>query len=850
MPTRYCFRDMLDERARSRAVRMILRPVALLLLLLLLFAAKPALAAKQLKVGVFQFPPLAYTNERGEHAGLFIDLIREIAQREGWELVFVPGSWSDGFEKMRNGQLDLMPCVQQRPEREVFLDYPKEPAFVVWGQVLVRNHSKISGIFDLSDKKIGLMKEDANGKNFLSLMDNFHISVKPVIYPGFSEIASAIENGEVDGGVFTNTSGHSFLDAKNLKASQIVFSPADLKFATAKGINAEVLATLDRYLSEWKKDRHSPYYRLQNKYFSSAPQEIEYLWKYIVPTLLSCIAIALVLIIWRSALRRQVKRQTKQLREELALRAKAEEDLRKTTIVSTELAQRLELATKSAHLGIWDWNIRTNEMIWDDRMLELYGLTREDFPGGFKAWEQGLYPDDFSNAMAETQAALRGERDFNTEFRIQRPDGTVLHIKAHGIVLHDETGEPLRMIGLNTDITQRKREEENFKALQERLQRAEKMEALGTLAGGVAHDLNNVLGIVVGYAEMVLDEIDEANPLRNDVMKIMESGNRSAAIVQDLLTLARRGVQTKKAVNINALILDCQKTPEFEKVLSSNPKVQIKMDLEADILNVMGSPVHLSKTIMNLVSNAVEAMAADGALVIRTNNQYLDRPIQGYDAVREGDYVVLTVADTGEGISERDIQHIFEPFYTKKAMGRSGTGLGLSVVWGTVKDHNGYIDVQSKEGKGTTFTLYFPVTREDVAHDQISKSISEYMGQGEAILIVDDVKGQRELAFRMLAKLNYNVATAESGEEAIEYMKTNKADLIVLDMIMDPGIDGLETYEKILEISPTQKAIIVSGFSESDRVKQAQNLGAGPYIKKPYVLEKIGIAIREELSRK
>jgi CheY-like chemotaxis protein len=254
--------------------------------------------------------------------------------------------------------------------------------------------------------------------------------------------------------------------------------------------------------------------------------------------------------------------------------------------------------------------------------------------------------------------------------------------------------------------------------------------------------------------------------------------------------------------------------------------------------------------LINLVSNAAEAMPNGGQLIVATSNQYLDRPVKGYDNVEEGDYVVLSVSDTGEGITTADLKRIFEPFYTKKVMGRrSGTGLGLAVVWGTVKDHNGYINVQSEEGKGTTFTLYFPVTREEIYEEKISVPVSEYTGNGESILVVDDVKDQRELASHMLGKLNYNVATVSSGEEAMEYVKQNKVDLIVLDMIMDPGIDGLDTYKRILEINPKQKAIIVSGYSETERVKRAQVLGAGAYIRKPYLSERLGLAIKKELDR-
>jgi CheY-like chemotaxis protein len=242
-------------------------------------------------------------------------------------------------------------------------------------------------------------------------------------------------------------------------------------------------------------------------------------------------------------------------------------------------------------------------------------------------------------------------------------------------------------------------------------------------------------------------------------------------------------------------------------------------------------------------------MSDGGTILITTENRYIDRPIRRYDHVEEGEYVTVMVADTGIGISSEDIERIFEPFYTKKVMGRSGTGLGMAVVWGTVKDHKGYIDVESTEGKGTALTLYFPITREIFAREETRLPIEDYMGKEESILVVDDVEEQRELASKMLNKLRYSVCTVSSGEEAVEYMKKNKVDLIMLDMIMDPGIDGLDTYTKILEFHPEQKAIIASGFSETDRVKEVQRLGVGQYIKKPYTLEKIGLAVKEELGK-
>jgi two-component system cell cycle sensor histidine kinase/response regulator CckA len=195
------------------------------------------------------------------------------------------------------------------------------------------------------------------------------------------------------------------------------------------------------------------------------------------------------------------------------------------------------------------------------------------------------------------------------------------------------------------------------------------------------------------------------------------------------------------------------------------------------------------------------------------------------------------------------LEKIFEPFYTKKVMGRSGTGLGMAVVWGTVKDHNGYIDVLSAEEQGTTFTLYFPTTVEAPHQEIMDLPLEEYKGQGETILVVDDMPEQREIATAMLTRLGYNVTSVASGEEALAYLKDHAADLLVLDMIMEPGIDGLETYRRILKIRPNQKALVASGFSLSQRVKEIQKLGAAIYLKKPYSIEKLGMAVRSELEK-
>jgi PAS domain S-box-containing protein len=475
------------------------------------------------------------------------------------------------------------------------------------------------------------------------------------------------------------------------------------------------------------------------------------------------------------------------------------------------------------------------------KFVDIFGYELEDVPTG-REWFRKAFPDREYRNQAITEW-IRDQNELKVGesrprlFKISCKDGSEKVIYFRPVMM--ASGEQIVMY---EDITEKKR-------LEDQLHLAQKMEAVGVLAGGVAHDLNNILCGIVSYPDLMLMQLPEDSPLRKPLSTIRNSGNKAAAIVQDLLTLARRGVNTIEVINLNEIISEYLKSPEYEILASFHPKVEVKIELAEDILNLEGSKVHLSKTVMNLVSNAAEAMTAGGTILISTENRYIDRPIKGYDDVKEGDYIILTVVDSGIGISSENMGRIFDPFYTQKQMGRSGSGLGMTVVWGTVKDHKGYIDIQSRKGKGTTFTLYFPVNRQQEAKVQPNLSLEDFMGRGESILVVDDVKEQRDIASSILSELGYSVATVSSGEEAIDYAKTCSIDLLVLDMIMDPGIDGLETYKQILEIHPGQRAIISSGFSETDRVKEAQILGAGQYINKPYTLKKIGMAVKEELER-
>jgi len=399
------------------------------------------------------------------------------------------------------------------------------------------------------------------------------------------------------------------------------------------------------------------------------------------------------------------------------------------------------------------------------------------------------------------------------------------------------------------DTTKTRELKQKRQETEAKLRQSQKMEAIGKLAGGVAHDLNNILSGIINYPEILLLDLPEDHEMRELILEIQASGEKAATIVDDLLTLARRGVSVSEVVNLNVVIAQYLTSPEFEKMSSFHPNVITELSLAEDLKSINGSPIHLSKMIMNLISNAAEAMPDGGKISIITRNVDVEDENYGLSRKYPHGYIHLKISDEGVGIEHKEQDKIFEPFFTKKVMGRSGTGLGMAVVWGTVEDHFGHIQLSSEIDKGTLFDVYFPITKDEfVVEVEQENNLSIYKGHGENILIVDDVKEQREIGSKLLTWLGYMVDSVSSGEKAIEFVKEHPVDLMILDMIMEPGINGRETYERILKFKPHQKAIISSGYSKSEDVKKTMAMGAGRYLRKPYAIETFAQAVKQELN--
>ena len=435
--------------------------------------------------------------------------------------------------------------------------------------------------------------------------------------------------------------------------------------------------------------------------------------------------------------------------------------------------------------------------------------------------------------LAETEKRMRGESS-QYEQEVVTAKGIRKYLYLSVTPRFDDSGKYIGALGAVMDITETRR-------LRKLAERARRLETAGQVAGQVAHDFNNLLGPLLAYPELIRAELGSDHGALRYLQDIEAAATQMADINQQLLTLGRRGHYNQKPLNLNRLIR--QMTERSGRLPDA---VKLELRLDDDLMNIKGGEAQLHRVLANLIANAVDAMAGTGQLTITSENYYVDTQHRSYYRVPRGEYVKVTITDTGDGIPDEIAPKIFDPFFTTKQSDRKrGSGLGLSVVHAVIKDHNGHIDVRSEPGRGTSFYLYFPITREA----EEAAVPPELIGGSESILVVDDDGLQRDVSTALLARLGYKVTAAKSGEEAVSKMAEERFDLLVLDMIMPPGMDGADTFEAARRLAPKQRAIIVSGFAETDRVQRAQGLGAGEFVKKPLSVEMIARAVRAELDR-
>lgn len=504
--------------------------------------------------------------------------------------------------------------------------------------------------------------------------------------------------------------------------------------------------------------------------------------------------------------------------------------------------ERLHLAAQAATIGIWDWDVVNNKLLWDDSMYTLYGIRKEDFSGAYSAWSATLHPEDRQRAKAEIQVALRGEREYTPEFRIIRPDGAVRFIKAASQIFYDKNGTPLRMIGANLDITERKKGEEEKRAFEQQIQQIQKLESLGVLSGGIAHDFNNILAIIIGNCSLAEMNYESAG---NYIPVIKKAAERAAELCRQMMAYAGIAPFSQSLVIMWLLVDDVVNM--LQATIGQN--VTIKTNYSLDTPSIIGDTSQLRQIVMNLIINAAEAIGeAQGEVCVSLSKAEIKagEPVRDHlgTAIPAGIYLCLDVSDNGCGMAEETRRRIFEPFFTTKFTGR---GLGMSAVLGILKAHNGALQLFSQLGEGSTFKAYLPVQSDATVVEESPQEVVPAVWRGSGtILLVEDEEQITLIAKTMLQALGFAVIGAANGREALELYRENVADisLVVTDIGM-PVMDGYELFRELKKLNPELPIVISSGFGDSVVTSRLPREEIAGLVSKPYNFEQLREVLRK-----
>jgi two-component system, cell cycle sensor histidine kinase and response regulator CckA len=524
--------------------------------------------------------------------------------------------------------------------------------------------------------------------------------------------------------------------------------------------------------------------------------------------------------------------------------AKRLRDLTEVKRVEEELGrskEALDLANEAAGLGTWDHNLVTGELHWDARAKALFGLP-PDALVTYRGWVEAIHPEDLLTAEEALDRALRDRQPFSTQYRVIWPDGSIHWLDVIGRASYGPgTGRPLRMRGILLDITERKRTEE-------RLQEVLRLEAIGRLAGGIAHDLNNMLVTILGFSELLAQEMGADDPRVDDVREIHEAATRSADLTRQLLAFARRELIQPRKLDLNGIVRHA--VVMLRPVLGEN--ASLVLQLSSTVGHIHADPGRVEQILMNLVLNSRDAIPQGGRVTVETAGITLESGSPAWQPQSEapppGRYAMLAVSDTGHGMDPATLQHIWEPFFTTKPAGK-GTGLGLSVVYGSVKQSGGFVWVDSEVGRGTVVRVYWPETLPEA--DRLGEPPAARPAERgrETVLVVEDERVVRALMVRSLTRLGYRCVEAADAEEALRVLEQEEGpvDLVITDVVM-PGMSGGDLGLRLAERYPALPVLYTSGFADDDVIRRGLLDATRPFLQKPFNPVELGRKVREVLD--
>ncbi len=800
--------------------------------LALFFCALATVASAQIvKVGVYDNKPLVFKAQSGSYQGLCIDVLSEIAKREGWQLEFIPGTWPECLQRLSDAKVDLQLAIAWSKEREKSFSFSDEPLFINWGALYVQTDSDIESIVDLAGRKVAVLRGDIHYKVLVDLLAQFNTEPFLVEVDNYGEVFKKVAAGEVDAGLVNRLYGSLNDRLFKVERTSMILNPIEVRYAAPSG-STMLLAKIDRHLQEMKKDHDSIYHQSMDRWMHGSARGAWRLPVWLLWLLAIGILFTLALLLVNTLLKRKVAARTLQLRQ-------ANEAL-------LESRERFALAIEGSGLGLWDWNVVNDELVWNDYLLKMLGYEPTELEHSYESWKKLVHPQDLPYAVGLIEEHLKGKSSiYESEYRMKSKGGVWLWILDRGRVLqYTQDGRPERFIGTHLDITERKTAEDERLQFEAQMQHTQKLESLGVLAGGIAHDFNNILTAILGNADLARMEISSLSPAVSRIEAISKAALRAAGLAQQMLAYSGRGKFVSEDVKINELV------EEMGHLLAVAipKKVVLRYHLAENLPLINADIAQIRQVVMNLITNAAEAIGERSGVVtvstglIDCSERYLREAFM-YNELKTGLYVFTEVADTGCGMDAETKSKLFDPFFTTKFTGR---GLGMAAVIGIVRGHKGAIKVYSEPGKGSTFKVLIPALERPASeiNHRLVGADNGWQGEG-TILLVEDEETIRALGKEMLNLLGFAVVTAEDGRQALEVFQANESDIVavVLDLTM-PHMDGVETYRELRQIKQDVRVVVASGYSENDISEQFAGKGLAGVIQKPFQLGEL----REKLK--
>ncbi len=524
--------------------------------------------------------------------------------------------------------------------------------------------------------------------------------------------------------------------------------------------------------------------------------------------------------------------------EDITERKQAEDTLAKNE-------QRLNEAQRLASIGSWMLDVRSNKLIWSDETFRIFEIDKEFSGELFGAFQSSIHPEDKDTVIKAYNDSIKTKNPYAITHKLLLPDGRVKYVHEHCETEYDESGNPVKSIGTVQDITERKKAEKEQEKLQTQLIQAQKMESVGRLAGGVAHDFNNMLSIIIGYSESALEVVRPDDPVYEEIIEILNAGKRSADITRQLLAFARQQTTAPKMLDINVSLEGMLKM--LRRLIGED--IDLAWRPGAKVWPVKIDPSQIDQILANLCVNARDAISGVGQVTIETKNcSFDDEYCADHAGFIPGEYVMFAVSDSGSGMTPDVLEKLFEPFFTTKGL-HQGTGLGLSTVYGIVKQNNGFINVYSEIEKGTTIKIYLSRHTGQREVERLKSSQEVLLSHGETILMVEDDNSILKLGEKMLKSLGYTVLSAATPGEAIKLVKEcmEKISLLLTDVVM-PEMNGRELSERLKKQDPDLKTLYMSGYTANVIAHRGVLEEGVCFIPKPLSKKELSIKVRDALD--